>query len=385
MGLKTFTKRGWTVRITSLALAIAFSTVPFATAANKGRPRPVRVMTRNLYLGADLLPLAGATDELELAVAGSEVWSQVLATNFPERARVLAREIRDADPALIGLQEAAIWRTGIPDGPPLFGGSPAPDVVLNFLQSLLDELEALGTPYDVVKIQQEADLEFPTASGFDARLTQRDVILAKAGLPPDELSLANAQSANFGFNLLLPVIGGPASVTVFRGWTSIDVTLNGRSFRLVNTHLEAFSNCVRTIQAFELLLGPLVTELPVILVGDLNSAPDDAAFPTEAGCPFPGTVNPYNLLTVTGSFVDTWVQANPTDPGLTCCNADDLLNAEPFNVVEPPPGRIDHVLTRSSADLDVYSSRVAGTDADNRTSDGLWPSDHAGVIAALAP
>lgn len=377
MGLKTFIMRGWAVRITSLALAIAFSTLSFAAAAEKGRPRPVRVMTRNLYLGADLLPLAGATDPFELAVAGSAVWNQVQATNFPERARALAREIRDADPALIGLQEVAIWRTGIPDGPPLFGGSPAADVVLDFLQSLLDELEALGTPYDVVVVQEEADVEVPTASGFDIRLTMRDAILAKAGLPPDELSLETPQSANFLSNLVLPIIGGPASVTFLRGWTSVDVTLNGRSFRLVSTHLEAFLNCIRTAQAFELLAmgGPLDTALPVILVGDLNSAPDDPVF-TEDECP-PNVPTPYNVLIASG-FADTWIEANSVDPGLTCCNESDLLNAAPSHTV-----RIDHVLAWPS--VAVYRSRVIGTDADNRTPDGLWPSDHAGVIAALAP
>lgn len=376
MGLKTFTKRGWAVRITSLALAIAFSTVPFATAANQGRPRPVRVMTRNLYLGADLLPLAGATDPFELAVAGSAVWNQVLATNFPERARALAQEIRGADPALIGLQEVAIWRTGIPDGPPLFGGSPAADVVFDFLQSLLDELEALGTPYDVVVVQEEADVEVPTASGFDIRLTMRDVILARAGLPAEELSVSASQSANFGANLVLPILGGAASVTFVRGWTSVDVSVNRRSFRLVNAHLEAFANCIRTAQVFELLAGPLATALPVIFLGDLNSAPNDPIF-NEPGCPLSGELNPYDVLIANG-FADTWLKANPVDLGLTCCNASDLLNAVPSHTV-----RIDHVLARPSAA--VYGSRVVGTDADNRTSDGLWPSDHAGVIAALTP
>jgi hypothetical protein len=75
---------------------------------------------------------------------------------------------------------------------------------------------------------------------------------------------------------------------------------------------------------------------------------------------------------------DTWLAVNAADPGYTCCNAENLLNPIPTMTQ-----RIDHVL----ADWDggVLRSRVVGIDPDNRTPSGLWPSDHAGVVAALQP
>jgi endonuclease/exonuclease/phosphatase family metal-dependent hydrolase len=153
------------------------------------------------------------------------------------------------------------------------------------------------------------------------------------------------------------------------------VTAKHRQFRFVNTHLEAFSNFYRTAQAFELLSGPVTTtSLPVVLAGDLNSAPDDPVF--SEGSPYDG-INPYDVLTGSG-FVDTWVLLHPQDPGFTCCNEPDLLNPVPTLFQ-----RIDHVLLRDGGT--AYRSKVIGVDPANRTADGLWPSDHAGVTAALAP
>ncbi|MGH9944404.1 MAG: endonuclease/exonuclease/phosphatase family protein, partial [Pyrinomonadaceae bacterium] len=79
-------------------------------------------------------------------------------------------------------------------------------------------------------------------------------------------------------------------------------------------------------------------------------------------------------------FVDTWLQAHPIRPGITCCNAENLLNPAPLS---QPEGRIDHVLTRPS--VRVIHAKLVGRDQDNRTPAGLWPSDHAGVSTTLAP
>jgi endonuclease/exonuclease/phosphatase family metal-dependent hydrolase len=344
-------------------------------AFSAGKPRPVPVETRNLYLGADLTPAFLAQNPVEFVLATSEIWLQVVATDFPARAQTLAAEIDEASPLLVGLQEVALWRTGAPDGPPILGGTPATNVVYDFLALLLDALAERGLTYDAVVVQQEADLEAPTVFGFDVRLTQRDVILAKA-VGKGALTLTNPQSANYAANLQVTVAGGLATAESTRGWTSIDVTAKQRQFRFVNTHLEAFSNFYRSEQASELLAGPLATSLPVVLVGDLNSAPDDPIFDE----PFPidafNETNPYDILTAS-RFVDTWALLHPQDPGFTCCNEPDLLNPVPTLFQ-----RIDYVLMRGGT---AYRSKVIGTDPDNRTPEGLWPSDHAGVTAATAP
>ena len=350
--------------VSALVISIVLAGVlqPSAAGASADAPRPVKVMTRNLYLGADLAPVFGAPDVPTLLAVAAQQFQKVQATNFPARAVALAREIQDADPALVGLQEVSLWRrgaSGVLDGPV----TPATTVVYDFLPILMDALAARGLAYRVVISQFTSDGEVPTALGFDVRLTQRNVILAKAGLPSSELSITQTDGAIFATNLTIPTVGGP--VVDRRGWISADATVNKRSFRFITTHLDSTHPGIRQAQALELSAGPANTSRPVILVGDLNSAPGEAA------------PSAYAELLGTG-FVDTWVQANPGDPGLTCCHAESLLNPAPAFTT-----RIDHVLSRPG--VTVARSKRVGIDTDNRTPAGLWPSDHAGIIATLAP
>ncbi|MDQ3754152.1 MAG: hypothetical protein M3371_05405, partial [Acidobacteriota bacterium] len=185
--------------------------------------KPIKVMTRNLYLGADLAPVLASTsinpdDENNLLVNAALAFGRVQATDFPARAKLLAREIEDADPELIGLQEVALWQRGELgrfDGPI----TPATIPLYDFLDSLQRELSALGLEYSVVVEQNEFDAEVPSALGFDLRVTLRDVILAKADIPPHKLVLTNVQKANFLTSFPLDTIAGP--ITLTRGWVSV--------------------------------------------------------------------------------------------------------------------------------------------------------------------
>jgi endonuclease/exonuclease/phosphatase family metal-dependent hydrolase len=143
-----------------------------------------------------------------------------------------------------------------------------------------------------------------------------------------------------------------------RGWASVDVKIRGKRFRFVATHLEAFSAPVRNAQAAELLAGPAATGLPVVLVGDLNSGPgfDLAAY----------------AALQSGGFADAWAGG----PGLTCCFAADL--SDPDAALTK---RIDVVLTKGG--FATVSADVVGEDPADRTPSGLWPSDHAGVVATV--
>ena len=370
-----------------LALAALVAVAAFAPAAQAGSSKQVRVMTRNLYLGADLTPAIQATSLFGLAQAGSQIWSTVQATNFPERAKVLAKEIAAADPDLIGLQEAAIWRTGAPDGPPILGGSPATTVTYDYLQSLLDELAAVGSPYVLVRKQQEADLEGPTLNGFDIRLTQQDAILAKKSrVDAGVLSWTATGSANYpaALNLKLPLLGGSANggvdIESTRGYVFADiVSKQAGSFRFVDTHLEAFSAGFRAAQAqFLATAGPAsTTSQPVVLVGDLNSAPGDTS--TSGVDPTPNGLA-FNVLTGVFGYQDTWAQANPGDPGFTS-GFNEFVNDPDTSGIDH---RIDHVLTRGAAVGSDYA-KVTGLDPANRTPGGLWPSDHAGVSTKVYP
>jgi endonuclease/exonuclease/phosphatase family metal-dependent hydrolase len=353
--------------LTTVCLLIALLvSSAFAAGAQADTPRPAKVTTRNLYLGADLTRSITATTIPQLLAANAQIFSNVQTTNFPERAKALAREIANADPTLIGLQEVALWSSG-----PFNNPAPATNVEYDFLTSLRNELAAVGRPYDVVRVQQEADLESPAGAPHnkDIRLQLRDAILVKAGLGK-EVSLSNAQSANFANNLTLTT-GTGQTITVKRGWVSVDAVVNKRSFRFVDTHLEAFHPGVRAQQAQELVAGSgPVGSAPgkVVLVGDINSDPAQ---------PSPDNIA-YNVLIGAG-MVDTWPVANPADPGLTCCFSE-LLDDPSAAVFD---SRIDHVLTKGA--VGVAGSRVYGTDPDNRAVGGLWPSDHAGVTATLTP
>jgi hypothetical protein len=326
--------------------------------------RRIRVMTFNLYVGADLTPVFIAVSLPELALRSSEAFQQAQPTDFPARAKVLAREIKNASPMLLGLQEVALWRrgeTGIADGPV----TPATIVVDDYLWLLLHELPVVDRPYVAVVIQVEGDNEVPTTLGHDVRLTVRDVILAQPGLSADDLRLTNPQSGTYATNLTVPTAAGP--VTIVRGWTAVDALSNRRTFRFINTHLESLSSAHRTAQATELINTPANAVLPIVLVGDFNSPPSE---------PAPSA----NARLRSAGFKYAWITANGDAPGLTCCNGANLLNVLPtFDE------RIDLVLLRPSKRGAVEAARVVGVNPEHRTPSGLWPSDHAGVVAELSP
>jgi endonuclease/exonuclease/phosphatase family metal-dependent hydrolase len=188
----------------------------------------------------------------------------------------------------------------------------------------------------------------------------------------DEIVLTNARSANFASTLTL-MNGLGQSPVVQRGWVAVDAVVNKRGFRFVTTHLEAFHAGIRLAQARELIApdGPIGSATgPVILVGDLNSSPE---------LPLPANRLAFQALLDFG-LVDTWAVTNPGNPGFTA-GFNELLN-DPSAAVTLEH-RVDHVMV--TPDVGVVTSRIYGTDPDNRTVDGMWPSDHAGVAATLLP
>src|SRR5215207_4942656 len=141
---------------------------------------PIPVMTRNLYLGADLSPVFAAAakgDSAGTIQATTAAWQNVKATNFPERAEALADEIEQSEPLLVGLQEVSLYRTGPADGSQMPN---ATNVEYDYLDILLRELNERNLHYAPEVITQNADAETPgfTAPGVlqDIRLTDYDVI-----------------------------------------------------------------------------------------------------------------------------------------------------------------------------------------------------------------
>ena len=79
-------------------------------------------------------------------------------------------------------------------------------------------------------------------------------------------------------------------------------------------------------------------------------------------------------------FKDAWLQATKgKETPYTCCLKTPTANDKP-----PFPGdhRIDHILIKGKK-IKGKKATVVGTDPKNRTSTGLWPSDHGGWVSSL--
>ena len=365
------------LRLLVVVLVLSLGLVGVGPVGAAPEDESVTVMTRNLYLGADLTVLTDPPDPENgeepppppppIDVVAADIYLNVLATDFPARAKLLAQEIEDTSPDLVGLQEVSLWRTY-----EFLTVEPIEEEEIDFLCLLETELADLGLEYETAVVF-EGLVSPPIPAGVSSTgvpvgrwvsLTQRNVILMRDGV-----SYSNVQSGEFETNVTYKDVGGiPGNdLTDLRGWVSVDVTMGPDSdpFRFLNTHLESFVPPVRTLQAQELVAGPLSTDLKVVAVGDFNSPPTGP----ESGA--------YQVLTNPngGDLNDAWIAANGIDLGYTCCQASDLLN-----LTSMADTRIDLVLTRD-ATVETLNASLVGTSA--RTPDDLWVSDHFGVVAEL--
>ena len=354
-------------RITLLAILVSILVLIPAAAPARAGAGEFTVMTRNLSFGTDLGPIVAATNEFEFVTAVAAAFTQAQASDFPGRAKAWADEIERARPDLIGLQEAALWRTQTPAD---FSPTPnATTVEADLVGLLLAQLRSRGLKYDVVMAQTGYDIEAPGLfpSGFvDVRLTQREVILARKS---PGLKLTNVRGGQYAAYVTVPTIIG-VPVALPWAWASVDATRSGHSFRFATTHLDPISGVAQQLQATEFLAGSGNTKLPIVWVGDFNS---DAEASVITGVP--SATATYGSIIASG-YSDTWKLRHPADPGFTCCQATNLLN--PTSMLTE---RVDLVLTRGS--FHVGKASLVGDEATDRLRSGLWPSDHAGVVVTL--
>jgi endonuclease/exonuclease/phosphatase family metal-dependent hydrolase len=321
-------------------------------------------MTQNLYLGSGLVPIATAPDLPTFQQRTAQTFRNVRATDFPARARALARLIERADPELVGLQEVTTWYrspAGVNDG----YATRSRIVVYDFLRSLLRELRRRGASYRAIASDGlPTDLEASTALGHDVRFRLGNVILAKRD---PHLVIRRWLFRSYSSQISIQTPGGPFATR--RAWVAVDGRFHGRRLRFVNTHLESEVPAVRAAQAQELVSrsGPLRVKRQKVLVGDLNSDPGGAS-----------GEDPAAYRTVRGqSFRDSWLVAG-RGRGLTAGEGNELLRAPRVTWDE----RIDYVFFKPRTrvlDVDVLGGRRR-----DRTSSGLWPSDHAGVAATFS-
>jgi len=383
----------------TLLSAALFGVAGVASAAD------IDVMTQNQYLGADIAPLIGAIGTPGFNDAVVTALEQIARNRSQERVKALAAEITKRRPHLVGLQE--VWKfacipavSQLPGLPPNYPCTD-PSIAGAFTDHLQGTMSALGTTYKAVATVENFSIQFfviPAGSGTpqlpagtvvpgipffvngvpaflqvmdrDAILARSDVVATKFAYPCARVS---ADGCNYNVDLPLGTLG-----SVKRGFVAVNATIDKVDYRFVNTHLEVEASDsipgeVQAAQAFQ-LVATVLPNTPLsrrlIVVGDMNSSPNDAASSQPT---------PYTIYAQAGLY-DAWLQRPGNVPGLSCCQLEDLSNQQTLLT-----RRIDLILSREMP-RKVKDARLLGDVTADKTwppGRGLWPSDHASVAALL--
>jgi len=356
--------------VTTTAPEADFSAVAAPQASNAAEP--LRVMTRNMYLGGNIAIVLAAdyTNPMALVEATNTVWSQVQNTRFQERVVALVDEIQAGNPHIVGIQELAKYV--------ILDGSFQPIGAQDHGALLMAEIQRRGLPYEMAALHNNFEITMPRAVDWGSGQVTEYIhfVLGVAVLVRSDVTVLDVDQANYQAAVPLP-FGGE----IRRGWIRVETELGGLPYHFVNTHLEVQDFApFQVAQTQELISGVLAgLEGMTVLMGDLNS---DA----EAGPGDRSWTPTYDLLLEAG-FQDAWRTANPGRPfrGYTCCHADELRN--PTSELDQ---RIDFVLVRASGGPaggrrlpGKVSADVIGDETSDLTASGLWPSDHAGLLATF--
>ncbi|WP_066334988.1 hypothetical protein [Azohydromonas lata] len=335
---------------------------------------PLRVMTYNAGAGTAWTPLFFSVDLLTYVDAAGRVLREVRATQPHARMRALAAQVAQAAPHLVAVQALGRWSTGTLA---LHGLRCGPmKVEIDMLAALLQSLRALGRPYRVAV--QAAQFELPPLPARPApgelrcvQASERVVILERADLPRG--ATARPQRGRLDAPAPPPALAaapGTAQVGVWpggRAWVSVDVRLPGGALRFVSAQLarlDPFTPDERR-QDGELLRALAESSpLPVALALS-STVPAAPPPPDELQADF-----------LAAGWRDAWAQAQPAQLGATCCRAPSMDDTD------PQLSRRSDVLWLRGA-VQPRAARLAGAAAADRTSAGLWPSDHAGVVVEL--
>jgi len=329
---------------------------------------PFEVYSRNAYLGGDTGPLFTIDfANIPAVVAATNVfWNQVQASAVEDRMAAIVAELDRRRPHVVGLQE--VLRFVVLDG------AMTPIGGLDLLALIEAEIAARGLPYTTEVVQATTSAGLPLAIGATGitrllSFTDRLVILRRN-------DVAFESEASGLYAAAVPL--GP--VTLRRGWARMSVDHHGTTHHFVTTHLEVQALApVQAAQRQQLLQQVLAGLAGVtILAGDLNS--DAAAEPGDVSW-----TDTYDVVRAAG-FGDLWELAPYASrrDGFTCCQDPSLVSPSELDQ------RIDFVMVRADAGLipagearGLYRVDVVGDEEADRTSGGLWASDHAGLIGSV--
>lgn len=328
-----------------------------------GLEAEVTVMTRNMYLGADLFTLLDPSCA-DTAILGcvAQLYATVVGSDIPARMGAIAAEIEANNPDLVGLQEVSTYYSQFPGDHHTGTPTQATNVTFDFLQILQDSLANRGLNYTVVARNMNADVEFPsTVDGvnfIDYRYMDSDVILARNGV-----TVSNVVEDNFDTNAVIEI--GGADIEFTRGYSTLTAMKDGISFTFANTHLEVGGQAViaQIVQGTTLKTVLSGATAPVIVLGDFNSNPEEAG---DDGSVY---------RNFQADYMDAWTSAQ-SQVGYTCCQ-DPLIR----NATSELSSRIDLIFYRGNAD--ATSTVLVGEAEADMTGSGVWPSDHAGVVSTI--
>jgi endonuclease/exonuclease/phosphatase family metal-dependent hydrolase len=316
--------------------------------------QPISALTWNIYLGGDISGVIGAPPD-ELPSRTEALWETVQQTDFRPRAAAITGQIVQSRPDVVALQEVYRWSKVVRR--PLREGSPDVEIEYDFLEILLEALKKRGAHYFPAVRSPGADVLLPGSRGRDIRLEDSVAILLKTGADAPELDWRNPRQGRFAASLRTTFDGEPFDIR--RLWASVDLRRGPAALRVVTTHLEYFDPNVQPLQLAEILAGPAAVKAPLLLLGDFNSRPGSPA---------------WTRLKDLG-YRDAWECVGPGE-GLSSSQDADLRNPQ-SKLYE----RIDWIMCRGA--IEVLSAKRLGADPADRTPNGLWPSDHAGVLAEL--
>ncbi len=353
--------------VVSLLAAGTLMAGPFGV----GGKRSLTTMQANLYVGGGI-ERAVALDPSDpgyitnLIATVTGIYYEIVASQPQVRLGGVADQIVERMPDVVSIEEGSLIRNQSPGDLAVGGTTPATNVVFDYIEILMDALEARGAHYRVAAVTYGFDAEMPmlnmqTGTIDDVRLTDREAILVRTDLPAGQLRVSNPQGDNFKNVVEVPGTG----LKLLYGWCSVDLFVRGERLRYICAHLtDETAPQIQIFQARELLDGPANVRGPVLLVGDFNSDPLHRDGSTA-----------FDVFPAAG-FRDLWATLHPADlaGGLTWGH-DEFL-ADP---TQPFDRRIDLVFYRGAT---FVPSGIQVLDGSlDRTEPPLWTSDHAALAA----
>ena len=378
-------------------------------------PYRITVMSRNIYLGADV----GVALELipNFPKAAQFMWDQVKRTDFATRAPKLARESAQDRPEIIGVQEATIWYCK----KDLFSDKVE---VFDFLDQFIaatkasgvgyslataNGVEAFNPGYSIAAIPYVTKVRDPEVFNpiFGQDTAACGFTIGDALLVRDDVKERIIQVGNTEYDATYSIV--PTLMTIYRGYTWADFKVQDSVVRLITTHLESIwdENKVpnSALQAQQLVADLKDAKMPIVIMGDFNAdyrdprpqgEPNPGEQPVASEtCPTPGGAkcNAYSTMIEAGFENASPDAKNPryfTWGASALLNGPDkkrALDAKKFGNQYGFTDRLDYIFTKN-----VYatvSSKIIGNVWPDGS--GVWdcgkdkcfPSDHAGVVATI--